>query len=196
MEDLDKIIKFVNEIERLKCVKRQNYTLDQRFENSAEHSWHASVLALLLLNKHRTKLDHLKVIKMLLIHDLVEIYAGDVFIFDTNAREDIKGKELESINILKDILPEELGNDLKDLWIEFEEEKTEEAKFASSIDGLQPLLNHYNVKPNNFNPCKIKVSQVYEKKGYIKEYTPYLWPLTKSIIEKSVDKGLYYGNEH
>lgn len=190
--EIENIITFINEAEKLKCVKRHNYTLDNnRPENSAEHSWHSALLAMLLLDTHHKEIDHLKVIKMLLIHDLVEIYAGDVFLFDSDAREDIKKDELDSINRLTEILPDSLKKEVKELWLEFEAEESEEAKFASSIDGLQPLINHNHVKPENFNPDNISIDQVYNKKSFIKDYTPNLWEITKQTIEASMNKGLY-----
>lgn len=192
MDDIKKQINFINEIEKLKCVKRHNYTLDNnRLENSAEHSWHVAIMAILLFNHKQTELDQLKVIKMLLVHDLVEIYAGDAFLFDEQARKNAIEKERISLDKLIKLLPVEQAKELETLWLEFESKETEEAKFAHSLDGLHPLLNHYHVQEKGFNPEKITMDQVMEKKVYIKEFTPALWPITEEIIHKSRDKGLY-----
>lgn len=192
MEDIKKLINFINEIEKLKCIKRRNHTLDnRRLENSAEHSWHVSLMAILLFNKSDRDIEQLKVIKMLLIHDLVEIYAGDAFLFDDNAREEAIEKEEISLQKLLKLLPEEQSIELESLWREFELKETDEAKFANSLDGLHPLLNHYHVQERDFNPDNITFDQVMSKKSFIKEFSPKLWPITEEIILKSRDKGLY-----
>lgn len=193
MEDIKKQINFINELEKLKCVKRHNYTLDSnRLENSAEHSWHIAMMAILLFNHKQKELDQLKVIKMLLVHDIVEIYAGDAFLFDEQARKNAVEKERSSLEKLIQLLPDEQGEELKNLWLEFEAKETEEAKFANSLDGLPPLLNHYYVKEDGFNPDNISKDQVVEKKSFIQQFTPSLWPITEEIIYKSRDKGLYH----
>ncbi len=192
MEDIKKQLEFINEIEKLKCVERHNHTLDNnRPENSAEHSWHTAIMAMILFDKNNKNLDQLKIIKMLLIHDIVEIYAGDAFLFDDSARNEAGEKEEKAMEKLKALLPAESGNELESLWNEFEERKTHNAKYAASLDGLQPLLNHLHVKDKNFNPDNITEAMVYEKKSYIKDFSPELWPIVEETISKSKKKGLY-----
>ncbi len=193
MEDIKKQLEFINEIEKLKCIKRHNYTLDNnRPENCAEHSWHAAVMAMILIDKNNKDLDQLKIIKMLLIHDLVEIYAGDAFLYDETARDESVEKELKAMAKLKSILPADSGQELEDLWNEFEKRETLDAKYAASLDGLQPLLNHLHVKEDNFNPDKLSAEMVHDKKSYIKEFSPELWPVVVDTISKSKKKGLFY----
>lgn len=192
MENINKIFKFITEAEKLKCIKRHNYTLDNmRQENSAEHSWHAALMAIFLFDKENPKLDQLKVIKMLIIHDLVEIYAEDAFLYDEKKRLEAVEKEKNSMEKLLKLLPNESGEELKELWYEFENGKTENAKFARSLDGLQPLLNHLVAKEKGFNPDNISVKQVYKKKSYINEFYPKLWPITDRIIKAGLNKGLF-----
>ncbi|MTI66992.1 MAG: HD domain-containing protein [Firmicutes bacterium] len=193
MNRIKKQIKFIKEIEKLKVIKRQNLTLDdERPENSAEHSWHLSLMAMVLLEQSDASgLDQLKIIKMLLIHDLVEIYDGDTFLYDDEARSSASDKEEKALKKLVSILPDDQAVEFVDLWLEFELGETEEAKFASSLDALQPIINHLLTAPKNYNPHKIKVENVFKKKELIKTNTPKLWSIVKDTIEMSVEKGLY-----
>lgn len=193
MNRLQMQIEFIDEMEKLKTIKRQNLTLDQgRQENSAEHSWHIAIMAL-VLNEYSisSQLDLLKVIKMLLIHDTVEIYAGDTFLFDNNARDTATDNEMKALEKLITLLPEEQGAEMKSMWYEFEYEKTDEAKFAKALDALQPLLNHRLTAKKDFNPHKLTVDMIIEKKYIIKKYTPDLWTVVEETIEQGVEKGLY-----
>jgi len=193
MNRLDKQINFINEIEKLKAVKRQNLTLDnKRQENSAEHSWHLAMMAMTLLEQCESpEVNQLRVIKMLLIHDLVEIYDGDTFLYDEEARSIASQKEELALKKLVSLLPEDQANEFTKLWYEFELSETEDAKFAGSLDALQPLLNHLVTAPNNYNPHNIKVEKVIQKKELIKRNTPKLWSIVEETISKSVEKGLY-----
>ncbi|MBS7528781.1 HD domain-containing protein [Fusibacter paucivorans] len=122
MNRLNMQINFINEIEKLKTVKRQNLTLDnQRQENSAEHSWHLAVMAMVLMEQCSVEgLNQLTIIKMLLIHDLVEIYDGDTFLFDEKARLEASKKEEAALKKLVSILPEDQAESIVNLWHEFE----------------------------------------------------------------------------
>lgn len=193
MNRLDKQINFINEIEKLKAVKRQNLTLDnKRQENSAEHSWHLAIMAMTLMEQCESpEVNQLRVIKMLLIHDLVEIYDGDTFLYDEEARSIASQKEELALKKLVSLLPEDQANEFTKLWYEFELSETEDAKFAGSLDALQPLLNHLVTAPNNYNPHNIKVEKVIQKKELIKRNTPKLWSIVEETISKSVEKGLY-----
>lgn len=193
MERLNKQIDFINEVEKLKAIKRQNLTLDnQRPENSAEHSWHLAIMAMVLIEQSRTRdLDQLKVIKMLLIHDLVEISAGDTFLYDEDKRDQAHMNEKMALDRLEAILPSDQGKELLELWNEFELGESEEARFAKSLDALQPLLNHLITAPENYNPHKIKNKKVMEKKSFIQNDTPKLWPIVEETVKKSIAKGLY-----
>ena len=193
MNRLEKQINFINEIEKLKAVKRQNLTVDDnRPENSAEHSWHLAMMAITLIEHCQpVEIDQLRIIKMLLIHDLVEIYDGDTFLYNDEARIIATKKEEIALKQLVSILPEDQAIEITQLWMEFEQGKTEDAKFAESLDALQPLLNHLVTAPENYNPHNIEVSKVMAKKEVIKMNTPKLWSIVEETVEKSVEKGLY-----
>jgi putative hydrolase of HD superfamily len=181
-------ISFLREVEKLKGVLRANKTLDGRFENSAEHSWHVALMALLLEEHASSTIDVLKVIKLLLIHDLVEIDAGDTWLYEENQESKLEA-ETKAAGRLFSLLPENQKDEYIMLWNEFENRSTEEAKFASAIDGIQPLLNH--VVTGNVEDGVIPLEKVRSKKMYINEFAPKLWDLVEELIEESVSKGLY-----
>src|SRR6056297_294642 len=141
---LEQQVAFILEIDRLKTIYRRTYLTDtSRFENSAEHSWHIAVMAMLLAEHANTlEVDQLRVIKMLLIHDLVEIDAGDTFAYDTAAHADKAAREQAAADRLFGLLPADQAAEFRALWDEFESRQTPEAKFAGALDRLQPLLHN------------------------------------------------------
>ena len=191
MSDLDKTVDFIKEIEKLKSVTRFNRTLDGRFENSAEHSWQGAIAAIVFQDYYPEKLNMEKVISMLLIHDLGEIYAGDTWVFDDKKRVHSHDRELESIKKTMSILPEEKYLNMKKSWLEFEKGQSVEARYARVIDALVPLINHLEVSECNYNPDNISSDMVLEKKKFIKSESEELWKLTEELVKKSVEKGLY-----
>ncbi len=191
MSDLDKTVDFIKEIEKLKSVTRFNRTLDGRFENSAEHSWQGAIAAMVFQDYYPEKLNMEKVISMLLIHDLGEIYAGDTWVFDDKKKVHSHDRELESIKKTMSILPEEKYLNMKKSWLEFEKGQSAEARYARVIDALVPLINHLEVSECNYNPDNISSDMVLEKKKFIKSESEELWKLTEELVKKSVEKGLY-----
>ena len=147
----------------------------------------------ILIEYSEVQLDELKVIKLLLVHDLGEIYAGDTWLYDEQGKEESYQKELKSLERLTDHLPEDQKTNILDLFYEFENQQSEEAKFAKAIDAIQPLINHLRVAPTGYNPDNISKQQVVKRKAFIKEYAPKLWQLVENLIQESVDKGLYHG---
>lgn len=191
MSDLDKTVDFIKEIEKLKSVTRFNRTLDGRFENSAEHSWQGAIAAMVLRDYYPEKLNMEKVMSMLLIHDLGEIYAGDTWVFDDEKKLHSHDRELESIEKTMSILPEEKYLNMKNSWLEFEKGQSAEARYARVIDALVPLINHLEVSEVNYNPDHISSEMVLEKKKFIKGESKELWKLTEKLVQESVEKGLY-----
>ncbi len=192
MKILEGQIQFINELEKLKTVKRRNLTLDnKRPENSAEHSWHLALMVPILAKYSESEIDQLKVIKMLLIHDLGEIYVGDSWLYGDSDKGETYQRELEAFKQLISTLPVVQQSELLDLFTEFESRESNEAKFAKALDAIQPLINHLHVSDKNENPDKIKMSMVLERKSFIKEYAPKLWSLVAETIQESVEKGLY-----
>ena len=191
MSNLKNSVDFIKEIEKLKSVTRFNRTLDGRFENSAEHSWQGAIAAIVLQDYYPEKLKMEKVISMLLIHDLGEIYAGDTWVFDDEKKVHSHDRELESIEKTMSILPEEKYLNMKNLWLEFEKGQSAEARYARVIDALVPLINHLEVSELNYNPDNISADMVLEKKKFIKSESEELWKLTEDLIQESVERGLY-----
>ena len=161
-----------------------------RQENSAEHSWHIALMAIVFFEySDDKKIDLLKVIKMLLIHDIVEIDTGDTFLYDTEANKTKTDNEMSTANRVFGLLPENTKNDFLNLWQEFEKRITPEAKFAASLDGLQPILNHLASKGKGIKNHHIKVSQMIEKKKYIGDASKTLWDFARKTIQKCLYMG-------
>ena len=191
MSDLSNIVDFIKEIEKLKSVTRFNRTLAGRFENSAEHSWQSAMASIVLQDYYPEKLNMEKVISMLLIHDLGEIYAGDTWVFNDEKKVHSHDRELESIEKTMRILPEEKYLNMKNSWLEFEKGQSAEARYARVIDALVPLINQLEVSELNYNPDNISSDMVLEKKKFIKGESKELWKLTEELVKESVEKGIY-----
>ncbi len=190
--DLKKQIDFLREIERLKIVYRQNGVIDKsRYENSAEHSWHIAVMAMVLQGYCKNhEIDVFKLLKMLLIHDIVEVYAGDTHLYDDHRKEKAKANEMMAAERIFGLLPDNQKQEFMTLWNEFESMTSWEAKYAAVLDNLQPLLNHLLTGDNN-KENKILKSQVINKKKFINQVAPELWQLAIETIEASAANGLY-----
>lgn len=192
LERLQQQLAFTNELEKLKATHRNNRTLDAyRFENSAEHSWQGALMALVFREYIPEEVNLEKVMSMLLIHDLGEIYAGDTFIFDDVGKSDSYDRELESLKISLGKLPLDQQDSFLELWQEFETGISIEAKYARVLDALVPLLNHLEVAQPHDNPHGLTKSQVIAKKSFIQETSESLWKLAQEVINQSVAKGLY-----
>ena len=192
LERLQQQLAFTNELEKLKATHRNNRTLDAyRFENSAEHSWQGALMALVFREYIPEEVNLEKVMSMLLIHDLGEIYAGDTFIFDDLGKSDSYDREFESLKISLGKLPSDQQDTFLKLWQEFETGISIEAKYARVLDALVPLLNHLEVAQPHDNPHGLTKSQVIAKKSFIQETSESLWKLAQEVIDKSVAKGLY-----
>ncbi|EGD29707.1 HD domain protein [Streptococcus sanguinis SK72] len=192
LERLQQQLAFTNELEKLKATHRNNRTLDAyRFENSAEHSWQGALMALVFREYIPEEVNLEKVMSMLLIHDLGEIYAGDTFIFDDLGKSDSYDREFESLKISLGKLPSDQQDTFLKLWQEFETGVSIEAKYARVLDALVPLLNHLEVAQPHDNPHGLTKSQVIAKKSFIQETSENLWELAQEVIDQSVAKGLY-----
>ncbi len=190
-ERLLKDIEFIVEIDEMKKILRRTSVIgeDQR-ENDAEHSWHIAVMAVILEDYSNEKIDILKVIKMLLIHDLVEIYAGDTFCYDIRANEDKRQRELEAADKIYGILDEDKGEELRTLWDEFEEMKSPEALFAAAMDRIQPMLSNYNNDGGTWREYDVKKESIYKRIGPVEESSSELWAYMKYIVEDAEKRGL------
>lgn len=190
-ERLQKQINFIVEIDKLKKVLRQNVVIGtSRNENDAEHSWHLALMAM-LLSEYAVdqELDLLKVIKMVLIHDIVEIDAGDTFCYDEKGYEDKPEREEKAANRLFNILPEEQAKDIYELWREFESLETPEARFAACLDRFQPLILNHHTNGHTWQRPGINSEKVLKRNAILEKNAPQLWEYVKKIIEDSIEKG-------
>lgn len=190
-EHLQQQISFLTEIDKLKQILRQTVLLkDLRQENDAEHSWHLAMMVLLLSEySNDIKIDVLQTVKMVLIHDIVEIDAGDTFCYDVHDREQKTVKEREAANRIFGMLPEDQANEFMLLWEEFEDMQTPEARFAAAVDRLQPLLLNFNTRGHAWLKHGVKRSQVIERNMHIEKGSVELWEFAKQLIDDSVRKG-------
>ncbi|AFM41243.1 putative HD superfamily hydrolase [Desulfosporosinus acidiphilus SJ4] len=183
-------IGFIVEIDRLKRIFRQNVVIGTtEQENDAEHSWHMAVMAIILSEYSSVELNILKVLKMILVHDLVEIHAGDTFCYDEEGYRDKDEREQKSADRLFNLLPNDQASEIMSLWHEFEDMATPEAKFAASIDRLQPLLLNYNTNGHTWRKPGIMSDKVLKRNSVLEEPVPILWDLAQKIITDSIEKG-------
>jgi len=191
MEDhLQKQYNFLVEIDKLKNIERQNILCDSsRRENSAEHSWHLAMTALILSEHADEKINVLKVLKMVLLHDIVEIDAGDAFLHEPKEQQEQYEKEVQAAKRIFSLLPDHQKNDLTDCWNEFEAGVSAEAKFAKAIDRVQPALLHEETDMVVWEKYQTTLPQVMNRMKEVKDNTPKLWPKVKSVINQAVVKG-------
>ncbi|MDA0711843.1 MAG: HD domain-containing protein [bacterium] len=182
-------IGFLLEIDKLKQVFRQTYLLDEtRKENDAEHSWHFAMFAVMLAEYANEKVDLLKVVKMALVHDLVEIDAGDTFLYDTARNADKAERENRAADRIFGLLPTDVGEELKDLWTEFEARETPEARFAGAIDRLQPFLHNIHTDGRAWREHGINARQIRDRNGVIALGSETLWTYALALIDEAVAK--------
>lgn len=190
-ERLRQQIHFLREIDNLKQVLRQTVLIkDNRQENDAEHSWHLAMLSMILSEySNDSSIDLLRTLKMVLIHDLVEIDAGDTFCYDEQGREGKVEREREAAHRIFSILPNEMTQEYIDLWEEFESMETSEAQFAASMDRLQPIMLNFYSEGYAWKKHGIKKSQVIERNHHIAKGSKILWEFAENLIDEAVSRG-------
>ena len=190
-EKLLQQINFIKEIDKVKYIQRKTKLFNSdRNENDAEHSWHLAMMTIVLAEHSDVKIDVLKVMKMVLIHDIVEIDAGDVFIYDTLRNHSNTNEERIAANRIFGMLPKEQAEEFISIWEEFEEGKTPEAKFAKTMDRLEPLLQNTSNNGGTWKEFDVKYDKVYEKKKVIKGGSSVIWDYAENLISESVKKGI------
>lgn len=190
-DDLLKQLAFIKEVDKLKYILRKTKLFNSnRNENDAEHSWHLSLMALVLAGHANQPVDLLKVIKMLLIHDIVEIDAGDTFIYDTQKSHDNTAEEREAANRIFGLLPNDQASDLIAVWEEFEAGKTDEAKFARAMDRLEPLLQNTSNNGGTWAEFDVRYATVYAKKKVIQNGSDTIWRYAEQLLNENVEKGI------
>jgi putative hydrolases of HD superfamily len=188
-ERLRRQLEFILEIDRLKSVLRQSYLIDNdRHENSAEHSWHLAVAAMVLAEHAKEPIDVSKVIRLVLVHDLVEIDAGDTFIYDEAGNAGKAAREQKAADRLFGLLPEEQGKTFMVLWREFEDRQTPEAKFAFALDRLMPILHNVFTQGGSWKEHGIRQEQAIAKNRPIEDGSPILWQAVESLITQTLAK--------
>jgi len=185
MTKLEKQIAFILELDQLKAVLRQTTltVAGNRQENSAEHSWHLAVMATLLAEYATDAVDVSRVAAMLLVHDVVEIDAGDTFAYDEAGYEDKEEREQKAAERLFGMLPEEQGKELRAAWDEFEKCATAEARYANALDRLQPLLLNSKSGGGSWRTHRVSREQVLRRMEPIRLWTPRLWPVVMEIVD-------------
>ncbi|WP_087018254.1 HD domain-containing protein [Thaumasiovibrio subtropicus] len=192
MDKLEKQLGFVHELDRLKAVYRQTFIKSEnnRRENSAEHSWHAALMAHVLVEHVVEPVNLQRVILMLLIHDVVEIDAGDVFAFaDAEAIAHQAEKELNAANRLFGLLPNVQFDELKSLWIEFEEAKTPDARYANAIDCLLPVMQNMANEGGTWSRRAVTKAQVVARNSELETLSPALWTYFTEQVRIAEEKG-------
>jgi putative hydrolase of HD superfamily len=183
--------RFILEADKLKNIIRSTLLTDRsRLENAAEHSWHVALAALVFFDSAPVKgMDLARIINMLLVHDLVEIDAGDTFCYDSQQRQTQPDRELKAAERIFNLLPASQAAMLQRLWQEFEARKTPEACFAHAIDRLQPLLQAIHTRGQTWRQHRIRKDQVIERMQPIRQALPSLWELVLEMIEDAAEKG-------
>ena len=187
------IIDFIRELDKLKGVERKTKPLGlARFENSAEHSWQLAVLALTLSRFAAGEVDVLRVIKMLLLHDIGEIDAGDTFVYATELRQQRKTAEQQAVQRICAILPGELNREFLSLWEEFEAAETAEAKFAHAMDRSIPIILNLANEGQSWRENGIRYEQVIERNGpAVETGCPALWGYLKAKLDEAQSGGWF-----
>ena len=190
-ERLQKQIDFIKEIDKEKMIKRQSYLTDcETHENDAEHAWHMAIMTLLLKEYANEEIDVLKTVTMLLIHDLVEVYAGDTYAYDEEGKKTQAEREAKAADKLYGILPEDQGEYLKSIWLEFEEQKTPEAKFARTMDCFQPLMLNDATNGRAWKEHDVRRSWVMNRNKNTRAGSEELWQFAKeNFIDPNVENG-------
>lgn len=188
---LQRQLDFICEIDQLKRVTRRTFLMDaSRRENSAEHSWHLAMMALLLTEYSNEPVDAERVVRMVLVHDLVEIGAGDTYAYGGAHPEETRAREEQAARELFAMLPAEQGEALMKLWRDFDEERSAEARFARALDRLMPLLHNYFTRGISWREHGVTAEEVRRRMAPMREGSRTLWELAESIIDRAVQEGL------
>lgn len=191
MEDrLKKQMDFLLEVDKLKKIGRQTYLSDSsRKENDAEHSWHLALMAVLLSEHANSEVDVLKVVTMVLIHDVVEIDAGDTYAYDQVQSATKREREERAAKRIFQLLPKDQAEYFHGLWEEFEEGKTPEALFAHALDRTQPVMLNDSSDGKSWKEHGVTISQPKKRNEITKEGSQTLWDYVMMLLERNVKKG-------
>lgn len=188
---LTRQLAFLVEADRVKTILRRNRVIADptRKENDAEHMYHFALMAMILVEHADVPVDTFRVLQMILVHDLVEIDAGDTFVYDLEAQEGKREREEQAAERIFGMLPPDQQREMRDLWDEFEAEETPEARFAASLDRLQPLLSNYHTEGGAWKEHNVNFSRVLERNAKISRGSATLWEHARGLLEESLAKG-------
>ena len=191
MDRLEQQFAFIQEIDKEKFIGRQTYLSDGlRKENDAEHAWHMALMTILLSEYANEDIDVLKTVTMLLIHDIVEIDAGDTYAYDEEGKKTQKEREERAAERIFGLLPEDQGKRFKRLWQEFEEQKTPEAKFARTMDNLQPMMLNHATDGKAWVEHGVFLDQILKRNENTHKGSEALWEYAREhFIRPSLEKG-------
>ncbi|ENJ1739504.1 HD domain-containing protein [Vibrio parahaemolyticus] len=191
MDRLEKQLALLIELDKLKSVLRRTRvkSAEGRLENSGEHSWHVALMAVLMEEHANAPVDICRVMKMLLIHDVVEIDAGDTFVYDTAATKEQAEKEIKAAERLFGMLPIDQGQELLALWQEFEAAQSDDAKYAKALDRLIPMLLNYHNNGQSWIENSVTREQALTINKRIEFGSVTLWDKAKELIEEATEKG-------
>jgi putative hydrolase of HD superfamily len=186
---LSQQIAFLIEIDKLKQIYRRTYVTDgTRNENDAEHSWHLALMVFLLKEHARDRIDVAKVAYMVLIHDLVEIDAGDTFCYDSEGAKSKQAREEAAAERIFNLLPEDQAVQMRQIWDEFEARQSPEARYAAALDRLQPILLNYTTQGRSWREHGITADQVIAHNQHAEDGAPQLWAYVKRLLDDAVAK--------
>ncbi|WP_167955204.1 HD domain-containing protein [Anaerosporobacter faecicola] len=190
MERLEKQMNFLMEVDKLKEITRQTYiSSGKRLEDDAEHSWSLALMVALLSEHANEKIDVAKTMLMVLIHDIVEIDAGDTYAYDDAGNLTKRAREVAAADRIFAILPEDQGIYLRSLWEEFEEGKTPEAKFALTVDKVQPITLNDHTEGRAWREHEVHIDKIQKRNEHTAEGSEALWKYAKRLIDKNVEIG-------
>lgn len=184
-------VEFLVEVDKLKTILRQTHLIHQdRRENDAEHSWHLAIAAMVLVEHVNEEVDLAKVITMVLIHDLVEIDAGDTFCYDYEGAKDKAQREERAADRIFGLLPEDQAQTFRNLWDEFEERETPEARFAAALDRFQPVLHNLHTGGGAWKRHGIPRAQVEDRNSPMGQGSVRLWQYVSRLLDEAVASGM------
>ena len=190
-EELTQLFNFFREIDKEKFIGRQTYLTDGvRKENDAEHAWHMAIMTVLLAGYANEKIDVLKTVTMLLIHDIVEIDAGDTYAYDEDAKKTQREREVKAADRIFGLLPEKQGKEFRALWEEFEAQETSESKFARTMDNIQPIMLNAATDGKAWVEHGVHLAQIMKRNEHTAEYSETLMEYAREMfIQPNLDNG-------
>lgn len=189
---LQKQLDFLVEVDKMKQVLRATLVMDKsRYENDAEHSWHFALMTMLLYEYagHRDDVNLFRVLKMALVHDLIEVYAGDTPAYDVAGNETKADREKEAADRLFALLPEDQGAEVRALWEEFDAMETPDSRYASAIDRLQPFIANAMTDGHSWQTMQVTKAQVYQRMDMVRHGAPELWSYVEGVVDDHIKKG-------